>query len=252
MILLIKESSLAATSISQGLTALRKAHFGDKGLYYQAFFLLTIGIERILKLTIIVKSLVEKDKFPENEELKKFNHKLKDLFIYVSSSLRPEDNFLNQNELFLPILEFLSNYASDSRYYNLDTLSGKTHFIDPLYQWSSIQKIIRIKYCKVSLSELDIAIIESLKDHSLFMYRDESDKPISDSKKYILEAKYADKVQGYSVLFVYKIIDYLILLLTECAYRKRMLPEYREFFRLFQNEYMTDLIIMKKKNWNRL
>ncbi len=252
VILLIKETSLASTSISQGLTALRKANFGQKGLYYQAFFLLTIGIERILKLTIIVKSLVENDEFPDNKELKKYSHNLKDLFVHVSSSLRPDENFLIQNELFLPILEFLSNYASNSRYYNLDTLSGKTHFIDPLHQWHNIQKIIRNKYCKTTINETDKLIIESLEGNSIFMYRDEGDNPITDPTMYITEAKYSDEVQGFSVLLIYKIVDYLILLLTECASKKRMLPAYNEFFPLFQSEYMTDLLIRRKKDWNKL
>lgn len=252
VILLTKETSLASTSISQGLTALRKAHFAQKGLYYQAFFLLTIGIERILKLTIIVKNIVEKDKFPENKELKKHSHNLKDLFIHVSSSLRPEDNFLVQNDLYLPILEFLSNYSSTSRYYNLDTLSGKTHFIDPIHEWHNIQKTIQDKYCKTTLSETDRMIIENLEGNSIFMYRDESDTPILTPTKYITAAKYSDEIQGFSVLLIYKIVDYLILLLTECAYKKRMLPEYSEFFQLFQSEYMTDQLVRKKKDWNRL
>jgi hypothetical protein len=253
VILLMKETGLAATSIEQGLTVLRKANFSQKWLYYQAFFQLSIGIERLLKLIFIVKNLVEKDAFPDNNELKKYSHDIKNMFIKISLELKPNDVFLDENELYPQILTFLSTFASNSRYYNLDTLSGISKSNDPLHDWHIIQKQIKLKYCKPKdFTDFEKHLINSINEFSSFMYRDESDNPINDSYSYFEEGKYLDKTQGYSVLLIYRIIDYLVFLLLDCASKKRMLPFYKDFFPLFQNIGMKELDIRKRKNWNFL
>nr|WP_319509621.1 hypothetical protein [uncultured Draconibacterium sp.] len=252
VILLLKETGLAATSIEQGLNALRKANFSNKKLYYQAFFLLSIGIERILKLIVIVNNLVTKDRFPENNELKNYGHDIIDLFKKVTKEIRPNEDFLNQDEIYLPILNFLSDFAKGSRYYNLDTLSGKNGRKDPLHEWNKIQIYIKGKHCKVKLSAFEIHIIESLEKKAIIHFHSESDTPIITGTEYFVESKVANQVQGFSVLYFYKIIDYLITILVKRSSEKRMLPEYQEFFRLFNNRSMTDADIKKKKDWSRL
>ncbi len=252
VILLLKETGLAATSIEQGLNALRKAKFSNKKLYYQAFFLLSIGMERILKLIIIVNNLVTKDRFPENNELKDYGHNIIDLFNKITYEIRPNEDFLNQEEIYLPILNFLSDFAKGSRYYNLDTLSGKNGRKDPLHEWNKIQIYIKGKHCKVKLSEFEIHIIESIKSTAIIDFHNESDTPIKTGIEFFVESKIANQVQGYSVLYLYKIIDYLITILIQRSREKRMLPEYHEFFRLFNNESMTDAEIKRKKDWSRL
>jgi len=250
VMLLMKETGLAATSIEQGLTALRKAHFGQKWLYYQAFFLLTIGIERILKLIIIVHNVIEKDSFPLNNELRKYNHNLKYLHEKVLDELTPGFNFMKGDNLYQPIIDFLSKFALSSRYYNLDTLSGKSRNSDPLHEWHEIQKKIKSRYCRTKLSKGDNQLIEIYEQTAIFRYTDESDNPINNPKDYLVEGKYIDKVQGYSVLFVYKIINNLIKTLIDLPGNQQMLPYFQEFFPLFQSEYMTDIRIRQKKNWN--
>jgi len=53
-VLLQQEGYLIRTSLAQGLTALRNANLSDKGQYYAAFFGLSIGIERLLKVILIL------------------------------------------------------------------------------------------------------------------------------------------------------------------------------------------------------
>ena len=52
-VLLSNEASLSAISLSQGLTFLRKADFVKKAYASHAFFSLSIGIERLIKLILI-------------------------------------------------------------------------------------------------------------------------------------------------------------------------------------------------------
>lgn len=252
VLLLIKECGLTATSIDQGLVSLRKSHFAVKGLYYQSFFLLSIGIERLLKLIIIVKTIVEKDEFPNNNELKNYGHKIIEMFQFIVDELRPNDNFIHSNDLFKRILQFLSDYAQSSRYYNLDALSGR-HIAtgDPLHDWYDIQQLIKIKHCKVKdFSPYEQELMDRLAKNSIFHYTTENDRPINDVYEYFEEGKYLDKIQGYSVWYFYQIIDYLVKILLEEANKKRMLPCYNDFFPLFNNQYMTKEQILKKKQWD--
>jgi hypothetical protein len=250
--LIIKECGLAATSIDQGLTTLRKSHFAVKGLYYQSFFLLSIGIERLLKLIVIIKNLVENNKFPENNELKSYGHKISEMFNSLTEELRPHDLLTDQDVIYCHILEFLSDFAQSSRYYNLDTLSGrKTNTNDPLHEWFKIQQIIKVKHCKSKdFSPYELAIVKSMSENSTFLYSKEDDTPIDDAYSYFEEGKYLDKIQGYSVFYYYQIIDYLVSILLEVASKKRMLPHYHEFFPLFNNQYMTKERILRKKQWD--
>jgi hypothetical protein len=254
VLLLIKECGLTASSIDQGLTSLRKSHFGVKGLYYQAFFLLSIGIERLLKLIIVVKSLIEKDEFPKNDELKNYGHNIIDMFYHITQELCPNDNFINSNDLFVPILRFLSDYAQGSRYYNLDTLSGRTTSAgDPLHNWYEIQQLIKVKHCKFKdFSPYEKELIKNIANHSSFHYTAENDSPINNAYKYFEEGKYLNKIQGFSVWYFYQIIDYLVKILSDEADKKSMLPYYLEFFPLFDNPYMTKEQILKKKKWDHL
>ena len=57
--LLFLESNLTLTSLADGLDCLRYASTYYKGLYYQAFFSLAIGIERLLKLIFINKYRID-------------------------------------------------------------------------------------------------------------------------------------------------------------------------------------------------
>lgn len=252
VILLLKETGLAATSIEQGLTAIRKANFSNKKLYYQSFFLLSIGIERILKLIIIVNCIIDKGRFPENNELKKYGHDLLELFKRVTKDSKPTDEFLKKDRLYLPIMTCLSNFAKGSRYYNLDTLSGNNFGVDPMHEWYKIQTYIKANYCKIRISDSEINIMNSLDNSSIIRFRDEKDNPIVTGTDLILESKIANQVQGYSVLYLYRIIDYIITILIDRSSEKNMLPYYHDFFLLFKNPSMTDKEIRQKKDWSRL
>ncbi|WP_432405730.1 hypothetical protein [Wukongibacter sp. M2B1] len=68
--ILLKEAGLASSSLEYGLTILRKAELTRKAEYYQAFFQLSIGLERLMKIIIIENYLGVEKKFPSNSILK--------------------------------------------------------------------------------------------------------------------------------------------------------------------------------------
>jgi hypothetical protein len=54
-----REAQLAAGQIAIGITALGKANYADKGRYAEAFFGLSIGLERMAKLILIAGHCIE-------------------------------------------------------------------------------------------------------------------------------------------------------------------------------------------------
>ncbi|MFT7158815.1 MAG: hypothetical protein ACI8Q1_003849 [Parvicella sp.] len=252
--LLTKEAGLTTTCLEQGLTALRKADFTQKWNYYQAFFLLTIGIERLMKLTIITLSRKEKDQLPNNGELKKYGHKINSLFTTLLTRIDPDNEFLKDDELNLMILNFLTEFASSSRYYNLDSLSGLERNDDPLHKWKDILNIIEQRHCEPrKLSVREQAMIQMISQKTSVIHTDEYDNPITNYSNLFEQGLNIDKVQGYSVLYVHRLIRTCVELLESAGKEKYLLPRFSEFFVLFNvNNQFTDSQIRNRKNWNYL
>ena len=80
--LLEQEGLLAQACLCNGLTALRRANLGDKkGLFYSAFFELSIGFERVLKLVLILDHMARNQLVPpDSKTVEDYGHKLRALF----------------------------------------------------------------------------------------------------------------------------------------------------------------------------
>ena len=59
-----KEAQFTCKMLCFGVTQIRKANYVRKGLYFQAFFNLSTGLERIGKLCLILNFIRKKWKFP--------------------------------------------------------------------------------------------------------------------------------------------------------------------------------------------
>lgn len=251
--LISKEAGLAATCLEQGLTALRKANFAEKWNYYQSFFLLSIGLERLLKLTILTIYRVEKNKLPDNGELKSYGHNIEKLYLKVVKEIDNTDNFINEDDLYSLILKFLSEFARSSRYYNLDSLSGTHSTNDPLHQWKEVQKEIIKRHCEpINISPEEMFLIKQMSSFSSVIHTDESDAPVDNFFDFYMQGKNLDKVQGYSVFYIFKLISHLAAQLNIVSSKVYMMPVLSEFFPLFTYDSMKTSEIVRKKDWNYL
>lgn len=88
--LLEQEGLLAQACLCNGLTALRRANLGDKkGLFYSAFFELSIGFERTLKLVLILDHMARNQLVPpDSKTVEDYGHKLRALFDSCQGDLR--------------------------------------------------------------------------------------------------------------------------------------------------------------------
>ncbi len=145
--LLEQEGLLAQACLCNGLTALRRANLGDKkGLFYSAFFELSIGFERVLKLILILDHMARNQLVPpDSKTVEDYGHKLRSLFdaakgVCAAHGVTALDAF-QPNSLPIAILGFLDDFAHPGgRYSNINKLTGHKHqtMADPIAQWGEI------------------------------------------------------------------------------------------------------------------
>lgn len=143
--LLEQEGYLAQSCLCTGLTALRAANLGDqKGLFYSAFFELSIGLERMMKLIVILDHLAEHMiEAPPAKTIEAYGHKLLVLWRDVqriATKLEEADlDSLAANALLMDMLQFLDEFAHPGgRYANINKLTGSNlqGRTDPMDAWA--------------------------------------------------------------------------------------------------------------------
>lgn len=145
--LLEQEGLLAQACLCNGLTALRRANLGDKkGFFYSAFFELSIGFERVLKLVLILDHMARNKLVPpDSKTVEDYGHKLRSLFdttkaVCAAHGVTALDSF-QADSLSIVILSFLDDFAHPGgRYSNINKLTGHRHeaMADPIGQWGEI------------------------------------------------------------------------------------------------------------------
>lgn len=145
--LLEQEGLLAQACLCNGLTALRRANLGDKkGLFYSAFFELSIGFERVLKLVLILDHMARNQLVPpDSKAVEDYGHKLRALFdaaksVCAARNVTALDGF-QVDSLPIVILGFLDDFAHPGgRYSNINKLTGHKHqkMVDPIARWGEI------------------------------------------------------------------------------------------------------------------
>lgn len=251
-ILLLKEGHLSSSQLGQGLTALRAANVGDKGAYYLAFFSLTIGLERLMKLILIQQfRLTSSNSFPSDRYLKEKGHKINDLFSEVGGATRPiyadEADQVIVNEM----ISFFDNFANQSRYYNLDTLVGRMGAsIEPLDEWNSIiEKIVERNNIKASFSHEEQRVIAGIDQISMTRIVGGKNGMITDFKDLMFLSQLNEKAQGYATHYVVKIIMHLVDILSDVETEKHIYPYLREFYARFNDYGQSASRMRRKRNW---
>ena len=130
------------------LRGLRQASNAEPGQFYSAFFNYAIGLERLLKVLLMLDQWHNERKFPDNDQLKKFGgksgHNLQILhqsvcLLFPQYKIEEKADWkldaINQD-----FLIFLADFANGSRYFNLDQLAGFTnkHGVNPIYRWQRL------------------------------------------------------------------------------------------------------------------
>lgn len=141
-IALQREASLADGLLTLGFKSLQIADFQNQECYYAGFFNMTIALERVCKLAIQSDAYKEKGQFLTDGELKnEYGHKLNELYGKISQIIERHGNTVekpkNTQEI-EKMLNFLTDFAKRSRYYNLTSLQQAKGNSEPIKQWFKI------------------------------------------------------------------------------------------------------------------
>lgn len=266
-ILLQQEGFLTSSCLCQGLNFLRRANLGtnERGLFYSAFFQLSIGIERLMKIIVILDYMYENNlKLLTDNELKNnYGHKIKDLYGVINRiALKHKLNIEQFDDVSIEndIIHFLHEFALTARYYNISQLGGKSKTKDPLSEWWDI--IYNLYLDEVSTSKQEriqresLAICDAMRSNSFTMFHG-LNGDIMTQYDLLSHPRIIEAVAPYSVWFVIKILLPLFSVLKHCQMAVHSLeiknnikipivPHMDEFFSFL---YIDRQRCLRKKNW---
>jgi hypothetical protein len=261
-----REAELCAELLAAGTTALGDAHHASGGLYSQAFFGLAGGIERLAKLIVIVDhAAAHGGSFPDNKTLRSFGHGLRGLLnacegIIVKYAQDPIAATRPTGAIHLGIATTLDEFATLTRYYNLDLLSGWSvgRFPEPIAAWwSRVGEPIIQRHYTPSMrkrDEADAARLEQMfADRATVIHHTEKEEPIDSVTKLWLRAGASRVVQRYGRMYTLQIVRWLVEGLCDML---RAVPQGKaadalmglnEPFVLFRND---DAYFRSRKTWS--
>lgn len=121
--LILRELKVAKDLLNSGITTIGNANQEHMGLYYSAFTDLSQGLERLMKVIIILRFISERNKLPTKKEIQSFSHNLEALYkecVNFGLKLNIVDG-LGDREVITKMINVLDKFASDpdnGRYYN--------------------------------------------------------------------------------------------------------------------------------------
>jgi len=259
---LAREAAMAGRLIGSGLESLRRADNSAPAVYYEAFFGLTIGLERTCKLAIVAGDYMAHGVFPTDAELKKkYGHDLIRLVAEIRA--RIADGRLTSHWS-VPegpeaddLVSFLTDFAKFNRYYNLSLLSGGigANDTEPIRTW--VDLVLRY-HPQPPLKPSELKNIEAMADidrkighNFMFMQTDERENRISDFAAGATHHLTTEHVRKEGTMMGVRLARALALSLHSLSYAGNsqgdVLPVFIEFFGILYNE---DNYLKTRKRFN--
>ncbi|HEX8465480.1 MAG TPA: hypothetical protein VF627_12760 [Abditibacterium sp.] len=248
---------MSAMAIGMGLTQIRRYHFAHPGFFYGGLLSFVSGVERLAKLILLYDyRLDNSNSYPTDRFLKDIGHKITDL-ITKAREINTKRGFANDesildDEILKRMIVFLTDFATQSRYYNLDYLSGRVQPHDePLARWDNeIASLIVQRHHRstVERQELQNQMADLLKEFAWVQHTAEDGSEINSMAGMLQHSELIPVKQRYSMFYLYQIAHFLSELLSDLEFTGGFNPCLREFFMLYQNDDRA--YILRKKSWN--
>ena len=260
-----REAQLAAEQAAHGVTVLGRANHAQTGLYTQAFFGLSIGLERMGKLIFLADHAIRSDgAFPTDHDLRKIGHDLDSLLTTcetIGTGLSQNQDYMARpsDAIHRGIEDVLSLFATKLRYYNLNHLAGPVQGQqDPVALWweKVATPIIERHYSQRQRENEEagaVAIENILGEISTVIHSTEAGESIRDVHTFFARGRATRVVQKYSRLYTLQIVRWLASIMFELshhgAYEQRIqaLLGLHEPFTIFLNE---DRYLRDRRTWS--
>jgi hypothetical protein len=260
-----REAQLAAEQAAHGVTVLGRANHAQTGLYTQAFFALSIGLERMGKLIFLAHHAIRSGgAFPTDHDLRKIGHDLAPLLAKceaIGGGLGQHRDYMARpfDTIHRGIEDVLSLFATKLRYYNLNHLTGVAQDQqDPVaLWWEKVATPICDRHYSQQQREKDEAsavnIENILADSSLVIHSMETGEPILDVHTLVARGKATRVVQKYGRLYTLQIVRWLASIIFDLSHREayeqriKALLGLHEPFAIFLNE---DKYLRDRKTWS--
>ena len=176
-LLLQNEGHLLQGCLQSALVTLLKSSSAERGPLYAALFNYSIGLERLLKLSLILDHCIVNKAFPTHAQIKEYGHDVGTLYRAAKKVVErfhveiPEA--FRCDELDERLIELLADFATSGRYFNLDTLTGGGKSADPLPEWGRILAEVYERdlspLTRASHEEQVEALADSMKETTVYM-----------------------------------------------------------------------------------
>jgi len=263
----LNEAKFTKELLGIGVTQLYKANYATRGIYYQSFSCLSIGIERIEKLCLILDYYITNNgMLPQENYIRQHGHRTIDLFrICREIAARHSIGFrfpCNLNtEIHQSILQILNDFSESSgRYSNINILLGKdVDEADCMHRWHK-DVDLRLYEQRVSTKKkLEIGnratiIGAFLREVAIVYHTSEASEELTDPTEASKRTGMWEAVAPYRQLYMLQIIRFLTELLMELGHKAMMMnsadiPHFGEIFGLFYND---DSYFRGRKTWDKL
>lgn len=263
-----RECALVRDLIGSGVTALGRANYANGlGEYYNAFFGLSIGIERLTKLIVIADYIIRNDgKMPDEKLIRDFGHDLIRLVDHASKVQSAHDIKLHYrkptSEITNQILICLDAFADAKRgrYANFAPLGNPniTQDFEPIrIWWTEVASRILKEHYYGKLAqrrvEANAAVIDSLiGEVTLVRHINESGQFMNDVYSASRRTGESALVQKFGRYYSLSIVRYLSEIFKEMSYKGGYEMKLNVIFGLYEyfNCYVVDDYYLKnRKIW---
>lgn len=260
-----REASLAAEHLASGATLLGKANYAQQAYYYQAFFALSVGLERSSKLALAVDHRLREGEFPTESELRRYGHRLDQLLelvdaLSVRRGLTDEWAVRPQAPINNAVVSVLSDFASNvTRYYNLDLITGSARIAsaDPLRSWHDqvFLPAAKLHYSpkrRAKDEESAAAVAALIGGVTSVHFSSEIGDVLTDVETASSMTGMTNAVQPYVRMYVLQLARFVSVVMSELgcsamAQRCADIPYLPDYFAIFYND---DRLFRSRATWS--
>jgi hypothetical protein len=260
-----REAELAAEQLATGVTTLGRANHAYKGIYAQAFFSLSTGLERLAKLVLVADhAITTKGQWLTDSALRKRSHNIAalcDACVPIALKYVKDKEFGERphDEVHDAIVGTLSAFAQHTRYYNLTFLSQghSLGVVEPIEAWWDRvgSLILKRHYSDKQRAddENEAELMNALRsEHAMVLHHDEAGNQMRSIAELMKRGGATRIVQKYGRLYAMQVIRWLAVLMTELAHQATYTHKLEAFFGLdepFEIFRLPDDFYLKRKRW---